>query len=138
MRSRYYLADGEPVEVLPSMPPLPSARKYPTAVYVGGAAVLLVGGFFAFHELRKYLVKRKLAKLARDAAEGKIPTRVFLDAVMAEGPKIDPTAPRVTIEETPRLKCEAIFPFLANCTSGPDCASLRAGMEQMRRDGMCL
>jgi hypothetical protein len=114
--------------------PMPATRSN-TAGYAAGIGMMLVGGFFLFHLINQYRVRRKMEEMGKLAAAGQIPTKDFLNFVLSTGQAVDPgTGEIVRIDEAKRLPCSQIFAF--------DGASFLPGFQEalakMRADGTCL
>ncbi len=101
----------------------------PAKVAIGAGVV--VGGFFAFHHIRKYLAQRKLDKLRALAAAGLLPPRDFLDAVTGPG-QPTPGGPQITIAEAKLLPCSTVLPGVAGNPFWD------AVIADMKKTGECL
>lgn len=98
-----------------------------------GIGAGLVGSFLLFRQAQKWWAQHKIDKLRQQAANGQIPPRQFLDAVLATGQPI-PGGPQITIDDARRMRCVDLFPpnVLAAIPQG------MAALAQMRADGTCL
>lgn len=104
------------------------------AIYAAGIGAGLIGSVLVIHEIRKWWIRRELASLRRRAANGEIPTRDFLNAVLESGqPAPDSGSTKVTIAEAQRLPCSLIFP-----ASMRELPEFDAAIRELQRQGTCL
>lgn len=97
-----------------------------------GAGVL-IGGFFAFHEIRKWLARRRIENAIAAAANGQISTTQALQVILANGVPSPDGKTVVTVADAKRMSCDQVFP--------PGVATLpefQAAIAELRRQGTCL